>query len=1133
TGVPATIVRGTVNAGLVTLALDVSGGLSGSAVLWDDVGGIGTNATSIGAQVAIAGTSFTGLVWIPAPFITPASGAWSFTGLPPGTYDVVVSSTGRNCATGSTLVVASGATTSAGAFRCTDAVAPGAVGLGQPLPTGGGISGWVSGTTVTIPIAQAATDGTSPTSNLRGYQVVVGAAPSWDAATLVPVAPTPPTQLTAGGLAANATNVVWVRALDWVGNVGPASSVAVQQDSNGPTAPTITAPKVVSDLTATVVFTGADADPSFLRYEACTATVASTSTCNPSPTCSFAAVPQSDPVALPANQRTCLWAQTVDKAGRTSATVGTSIVNDSAAPSPPIFRPSYDPAAVTVRAEWVDFFLATAPTDAAWGPSWKGIAWIEVDRGHGYEALCPAAACHANDTYTPCGCGCSDGLLRCDGTTFTGLRIPLASESVNSVAFRSVDLAGNAGNGLSQDVATEATAAVVAATIGNELLPSIAGNVVTWQTSNPVDNSVAQVLLDLGSNRHPDASDPTCSIPNAWKGVMASRTLLVYSPISGDIVIRRPAAGASFCGVGTDTTTSLGLPAVSPYQLAASGERVAWSDNSSGNFVFKVREPGPNASLGDPDDVTTTLSGPTFTANWNLQLAGTQLLARTYTSAVVGGYVHRIWSAPTGFGSNVSTFDLAMYAGIPSALSPDGKMLAYVSGGSIVIQLPTNGRYTAGDAKASKALPPGFSTGEAIAIDGTHLVLADVTGGAFVHWDAGADGTFGTGDDLYATFAPSKTKRPYLALSSGILVYSENSDIFSRDLTSVRWEDVPAGYNTTGPTMANASGSVFFGGYNSFGGSPPLLTARCPSGRDTSNGTNPVWFAASGDYLTTGIWGSGVYLHTRDTTGASPSGCFFTGSSTTRALFGPAQDATYGSAPLATAVLGDAVLVGNWPWGTPDTRIYVLEPHVVGSTIAASGADPVLVSTNIQYPYGLGLTPKQAVYFCGRSSGGYQICVKGKGTVAGLFRDSNAPAEQVLVHPSDAAKVADRGTTLQGQHVKVGGNRLVVNTYTSGTVVVDAGIDAVFNTSDDHETTLVPYRLDGADYAIAGSWVAYVDAGSPGGDQIYLFNAVDHTVQQLTFHVSAKTNVSVDASGRTWWEDSVFGSTWSVWVRTP
>ncbi len=216
-----------------------------------------------------------------------------------------------------------------------------------------------------------------------------------------------------------------MRAVDWIGNAGPAASVVVVQDSLPPAKPTLTtAGAVLPDATATVTFSGSDADPSFLRYEACTSPVASTAACVAAPTCAFAPVPQSYPVLLGASQRTCLWARAVDKAGRTSGVASTSIVSDAAAPSPPEFRPSFDPTAVTVRAEWVDLFLAKAPTDAAWGPSWKGVASIEVDSGAGYQPLCPAAACHPNESYNPCaaGCNCGDKKLRCDGTAFYGLR---------------------------------------------------------------------------------------------------------------------------------------------------------------------------------------------------------------------------------------------------------------------------------------------------------------------------------------------------------------------------------------------------------------------------------------------------------------------------------------------------------------------------------------------------------------------------------------------------------------------------------------------------------------------------------------------------------------------------------------
>ena len=176
----------------LTLTLS-AGSLSGSVVLWDSVGGAGANAQHDGARVAITGTSFNGLAWTPPPVTTASPGTWQLNPLPPGTYDVTLTSAGRTCETYGRAVVGAGAAIATGPRRCTDAIAPGAVGLGSPLPSGAGISGWVSGLGVTIPIAAAATDATAPATNLRGYQTVLGAAPSWAAATLVPVAPVAPT----------------------------------------------------------------------------------------------------------------------------------------------------------------------------------------------------------------------------------------------------------------------------------------------------------------------------------------------------------------------------------------------------------------------------------------------------------------------------------------------------------------------------------------------------------------------------------------------------------------------------------------------------------------------------------------------------------------------------------------------------------------------------------------------------------------------------------------------------------------------------------------------------------------------------------------------------------------------------
>ena len=186
------------------------------------------------------------------------------------------------------------------------------------------------------------------------------------------------------------------------------------------------------------------------------------------------------------------------------------------------------------------------------------------------------------------------------------------------------------------------------------------------------------------------------------------------------------------------------------------------------------------------------------------------------------------------------------------------------------------------------------------------------------------------------------------------------------------------------------------------------------------------------------------------------------------------------------------------------------------------------LATGIDYPYGIGLTDRQAVYYCGRGAS-YQVCVKGKGA-GNLFRGAGAPAETALRHPPTAP---NPGTVILAQHVKVSGRRAVMGALPPAFYLMDAGPDGDLNTADDVETLLLAQQLDGSEFDIAGNWVAYIAAGSPGGDQIFLYSVADQAHQQLTFHLSTKKNVAVDPSGRVWWEDSVLGTTWSLWVRTP
>ena len=195
-----------------------------------------------------------------------------------------------------------------------------------------------------------------------------------------------------------------------------------------------------------------------------------------------------------------------------------------------------------------------------------------------------------------------------------------------------------------------------------------------------------------------------------------------------------------------------------------------------------------------------------------------------------------------------------------AALSPDGSMLAYTdtSINSVVVRYPTAGHYTVGDLTVTRPLPPGFVATTSPRSPSTGATSSSWTPGSAPSSTGTPGPTGGSGPriNLYAQLKPSKVRRQSAALSAGLLVYEEGYDLFALDLTSVRWEDVPSGYDSSGALVTAASGSVFFGGTNPSGGSMPLY-ARCADGRDTTLGTYANWFSADGDYVVYDAGGSG------------------------------------------------------------------------------------------------------------------------------------------------------------------------------------------------------------------------------------------------------------------------------------
>lgn len=1096
------------------LTLDLQPGtIGGAVVLWDDVGGAGANPSSAGATVALTGTAFTGARWTPAPAITGPDGAWSVAALPPGSFEIVVTSPGRACAAHAAQAVQAGTTTDAGSVRCTDTVAPGVVGLGAPLATGAGTSGWISTDGVTIPVVTQATDATSPASNLWGYQTVVGAAPSWGAAALVATSPSPPTSLTVNGLAAG-SSTIWVRAIDWAGNAGEAVSVQVVRDVAAPSPPIISTPQAfVSNTTSSVTLTGSDADPSFLRYEACWASGPVTSGCAGSPPCAPSPVAQTFPLPLSSGERTCVWAQAVDRAGNTSPRSVASVVSDQQAPTPPGVTPAYDPATLTVRSGWVDLFVQTPATDQPGsGAPWAGVAWIEIDSGLGFAPLCPAAACHAGGVYAPCACGCSDPRLRCgapSGGSVEALRVALASGGSTRVAVRAVDLAGNVGDAVGQEIRTDAGADVVAATAsGAEYRPRISGTVLTFEHYDSATPGKKLRLLDLGADGRPGPSDQTCDLPGAVGAAdPGSGSLVAFVVGTGVRGLRK---GAGWCSA---PSFSIAAIANEVADVAAAGERVAYV-RSSGSMTLHVVEPGGDRLVGTGDDASTQLLD-TFVVR-DPQAGERAVLVETLASPSDPA-VWKLFSAAVSFADGFQSVDLPMAPGDLPALSRGGTLVAFTDGSSSPRKLcaryaGADRTFDANDAVACVVPSPALPATKSLAADANHIVVSTADK-RMVHWAAGPDGQFGTPDDTLTTIRQSPNEQLSLSISSGLLVWREDTAILMRDLSAVRWETLNPAL-VPGPFISvktNGTGTVLWA-------AGTTSHSRSPDGYETARfGLSSNWDVSGTDLLAKVPGGLAVLAPDPST------GLFFGPGATETPVYGSYDDLGWVEVKPGRALF--------WEWNDAATkRLWLLEAR--GASLATiEPADVVQLDTIPGSEFvGGTLAPRQALYSCAPDR---RTCVAGEGD-DGFFGTGDEPAVTALVHPPGSGR---DGFEVQNAYVKADGAWLVASEHPTvwtngGLYAIDSGRDGLFATPDDAGFTVSSTPLFPSQFSIAGEWLAYLDGGAPGGKQVYLLNLTDRSVRQLTSHFSTKDNLVVDRSGHVFWVDGVF-TTGAIFTRAP
>lgn len=1102
----------------ITLEVD-TGLLQGTVVVEDYADDPGAEPTVADILVSVTGIAFNGAPSTRSPSIH-SSGVFTIDQLPPGIYDITVTSKERTCDRFERALVTAGATWTATAatdtpdrVRCVDAVAPTAVVLGTPVPDPTVFDatalapqpGYTPIAQVVVPIVTQATD---DTSNLHGYEVAMGADPDWKTAQLTPGTPAS-LSLTVGDPAASHaddTVVIWVRAKDWAGNRGPSARVQVVYDNRPPSAPTVSTPRdQVNATSAAMTLTGGD-DPNFLRYEACAVE---------GPSCPFAPTPASFVVSIPANRGVAVYARAVDRAGNVSATAQGGVGSDLDPPLPPQMAPSYDPYHFAVRSPTADFFVARGGRDG--GPSadgtadWIGVAWMEVDDGSGFTPLCDAPSCRGVNSWEPCraGCDCFYSRRICAGETFVGVRVPLSSvSSSTTVSFRSVDFAGNVGASTSQQVFTEVAPSVVAYS------PRVLDHPILREQLLGYEDGDEGWLLDLGANRRPDATDARCllspSRPSQLHVTPLARDVVAYGlSLSGvtttdRLYVRTPADDGTFCkswAVDTEVAAAARLAFV-----AGDRGHVVWAEDTGAGWRVMMRQAPAGARVTDGEDQLVELPSvgehPELPAVAGVWMGGATVLVKKCATADELDGAKCEWLAITPDASGSYAAPQALRLSIPAwgdefTLSKDGSALAYRSSIHLnyVRQAGTDGVFD--DTDRLRGLVAPELGGAPLVIDGQHMAVMDWDAytGAVALWDIGYDGRWASGDELTTTgFATSLSHR-HPDLDQGLLAYSLGSSLEIADLSTLRWEaPLLSGFDPNGDGLvSNGVDAIVWRS-----GTTDDLWSRTAAGTMTRVHQPGVAMSAEG---------SSLIVAER---GGSPALQLYTADDSGRYFADPTPVTVWGVAAWAVRIGGGKVILYESSSTSPTgTRCWILEP--AGNplaTVTTTGTLLEVLPDAFAGGLGLGVNARQAVFACPRT-----LCVLDAGADQ-RFGSEDLGGMATLRLPA--------GFTAPGpwDPFELSGTRMILSTA-QGIVLLDAGADGLFDTFDDRARLLSPRRrIASHDVAVAGDWAAWIDPGASGVQQVFALHGFDGAPRQLTTTASVKSSVTVDARGRVHWVDS-------------
>ena len=327
--------------------------------------------------------------------------------------------------------------------------------------------------------------------------------------------------------------------------------------------------------------------------------------------------------------------------------------------------------------------------------------------------------------------------------------------------------------------------------------------------------------------------------------------------------------------------------------------------------------------------------------------------------------------------------------------------------------------------------------------------------------------------------------RDGFGLDASLLTYGTGTDVYALDLSALRWErPLLDGFtdDTANPSLvANGAGVLLWSGEEG-----PTY-ARTAAGAQTSIPGRFLHKAADGpDLLLDGT----AYR-------ADAAGRFFTPSA-------PAPVTLRTNVESGLAV-GEGKALSR-EYTTSGTACFLLDPGTGALGVAGTAITTVPLGA-CAAPGPLGINARQAIY----------PNATGIAYVIGAGANGRFGPEDL----AGAAPLRIPGYTTPPQAaLQLGGTLLLVSHDSLGTLLVDAGVDGLFNSGDDRVRVLGPRVRVQSQLAVSGEWIAWIDAGAPTGDQVYVMHGFDGTPLRVTATASQKSHVTVDRLGRIHWVDA-------------